>query len=445
MKNELNPSQDVKKFEKISLALLLLWICFPLVVMLLNLLGTDGIYVYLFWQYVVYFIGAAGYIVSLVFIYKIVNHNKLNVKGVLLDKLPLVLLALFLMWSLISSVLANNRHMALYGMVPYSTSWFTYFFFGGFLLLSVILSKNDGYVITLAKFFLLVSTIMATVTIVDNDFTMRANVVSPYTNCFHYQSVFYNTNHYAYYLLLVIAVSFFFVLFSKRILERSLCLVVFILNLVVLIFNNTLGAYLSAFFAIFGVCIYNFCKKNNYRTTSISMLIVFLATSFITTFFSDNILGSLLGMTTDLGNVINSVDVDSAGSGRGELWKIAIMCIREQPLFGCGFENRGAYFTSNDNGLFVTQPHNLFLFLAKHTGIPGLIFVLVTFVVGFVRLMNLHNKRMLTFASEIIVIAYLMSAFFGVVKFYTEPYFIIVLGICAKDCLKRANKAIVND
>lgn len=429
---------ETSKLQNIAKWSLGMWIVYPLIIMILNALSVEGIYVYLIWMYLLYLVGTIGLIVGLIRFLQIVYRDGFEIKRFVINYLPFLFLVLFLIWSLFSCLLSADKHMAFYGMIPMTTSWFTFLSFGGFLVLSMILSEDRQLLLRVVKLFVWISFVLAVITFLDNGFSNKLTFVEPYTNCFHYQSVFYNTNHYAYYLLISILTSFFVALYADDYKVRVTYMLPYVIGIVVLIYNNTLGAFLSLTITILFILLWFVINKEIRLPLVIGLTIVFVITVIATSFFTDNLKVSLLGMTSDLETIIGDDNASMVGSGRGELWSNAIDCIKSQPIFGCGFENHGVYSIEKDKtGLFVTAPHNYFLFLGKHTGIPGLCFVLITLLIGVTRLLKEKNNiDRYSKAAAFIVVAFLMSAFFGVVKFYTEPYFVIAIGVCMNECVK---------
>ncbi len=435
---------DEKRIQWFCFYLLLVWTVTPLVIMLLNFMSVDGIYVYLIWTYLLYFIGAFGLASGVLYFIRLHYGLLLKSKTILSGYLPIFILGLFLVWAFVSSVLAKDSHMAFYGLIPMTSSWFTFLSFGGFLLAAIVCSNNKNLIVLLARILVIVSVVQAVFTIIDNEVSFKLNTVEPYTNCFHYQSVFYNTNHYAYYLLMTIVVAIFLFVYSKSIIERAIYIASYILLLFLLILNDTFGAYLSLIVTFLIALTFSSEKLNNVKKALLFLVVVFIIVSLISLSFTDNLKNSFEGLFFDVNRVVDNKDVDYVGSSRGVLWRTALESIKANPVFGCGFENMGAVEPENDSGgLFVTQPHNFILFFAKNTGIPGLILYLSALLVVLTRLIRKRNTiSEITISALFVVMAYLISAFFGVVKFYTSPYYVIALGICIFGCSDMTAKNI---
>lgn len=411
--------------------LITIWVFSPIIIMFMNLINTDSVLIYMVWIYLVDILGGLGLANGFVYIERLITKGK----GTPIEKaqalMPLIILILFLFWSLISCLLAEDRHMAFYGRMPMYDCWSVYLLYGGFILSGLILANNKDKTLVLVKCLIAVALFQAVISLMDNNVTDRLCIISPFTNCFHYQSIFYNTNHYGYYILITSLVTGFSFIYSKNVYEKTILIVIFAIFIRLLILNNTLGAYLALLFSLIFVIVWAFLNKEPKRLTATILLGIFFLVTIITAKTSDNTENSFLGMFMDFNAVINNENLDSAGSGRGELWENAILCIKEQPVFGCGFENDGAFPLK-----MLTLPHNIFLQMAKYTGIPGAMIYISVFVVGAIRLVRKRKSiTPITKSAAFIIVGYLMSAFFGVSKFYTSPYFLITFGICLKECL----------
>jgi O-antigen ligase len=167
------------------------------------------------------------------------------------------------------------------------------------------------------------------------------------------------------------------------------------------------------------------------------LMLLFALIVILSTTYTDAVKTSILTFFGDVRTIANEEDISGTGSGRGQLWSNAILCIKDKPIFGCGLENVG--ITKDYEPIFGIAPynvHNFVLFFAMHTGIPGLLLYMASIVTCVVRLIK--RRAQLTVESEtaaIVVFAYLVSAFVGVAKFYTSPYYIIALAICTFACL----------
>lgn len=426
---------DKPKIEKISFCSILCWIVMPILIMLLNACGVNGADAYLIWVYSLYFIGAIGLFCCLCYCANYLDLKKDNLKVQLKEKLPILLLLAFLIWSMISCLLSDNKKMAFFGAYPFINSWFTFLLYGGFIFDGLIVSKNKSYVKKIAVILLVVSTIQAVVALMNNSMTYKLNNSNLYAGFNPYQSVFYNTNHYAYYLLISLMVASFALIYAKSVKARLLYVSLIALFLSALILNNTFGAYLSFIVTFIILLIWWIVNKRTGIKSLVVIAIVFVFTSFISTLYTDNIKNNFVSLFNDVDVIIEDEDTSGVGSNRGELWKNALVCIKNDPIFGCGLENIGSVPNYDDEEIAPSNPHNFVLFFAKHTGIPGLALYLSSLFTCLYRAIKQRLTMSNTMeASVFVVLAYLISAFFGVAKFYTSPYYLVTLAIGMREC-----------
>ena len=425
---------NVDKIQRISFIGISCWILMPIAIMVLNTCGINGADVYLVWVYSLYAIGALGLFCCLC--YCVNNLKKENLKAQLKEKLPILLLMVFLIWALISCLLSDNKKMAFFGAYPYINSWFTFLLYGGFIFDGLIISKNEIYVKKLAATFLGVSIIQSVVALINNDVTFKLNNSNLYVGFNSYQSVFYNTNHYAYYLLISLFVVSFVLIYAKSFKAKLLYAALIVLLLTTLILNNTFGAYLSFIITFVFLLIWWIVNKRKGIESLALIAIVFVLTSLLSTLYTDNIRNNFVSLFSDADVIIEDEDTSSIGSNRGELWKNALVCIKNDPIFGCGLENIGSVPNFEDEEIAPSNPHNFILFFAKHTGVPGLLLYLSSLFVCLYRAIKQRYIMSTTMeASVFIVLAYLISAFFGVAKFYTSPYYLVTLAIGMRECV----------
>ncbi len=238
--------------------------------------------------------------------------------------------------------------------------------------------------------------------------------------------IYYNTNHYGYSLVIAITLSGAMFVSAEKALSQMLYLLAFILFNVVLIFNDTFGAYLAVLTTlVFLIVLFRIKdKKRNLKT--FILLGVFIAVSLVVNFKA--VLVNILSLFTDIKLVIDSSpDASFAGSSRWRLWKSTFQMISERPLLGYGVEGIGARLAAEAGN---DRPHNEFLQYAAFFGIPALICY-----VGAIASVFLSSwKRRFevspcTIAALAAAFGYLASSCFGNTMYYTAPLFFIVLGM----------------
>ena len=243
--------------------------------------------------------------------------------------------------------------------------------------------------------------------------------------------VFYNSNHYGYYLTLASTLACILFITEKNKIIKILYAITYITLVYNLILNNTLGCYIavSTTIVIFTIyCIYN--KK--YRVFSIISILIFIIISCIIQINGKNIVAkNIKGLTNDAKSIINSnkenTNWEKAGSGRAKLWKYGIIIFMQKPILGYGAENLEVeYVKYNIN---QDRPHNLIIQLATTSGLPGLLLYISGIgLILFRGLKRLKEDDNTYIAVYFTVIAYLISAMFGNSMYYTSPYFFILLG-----------------
>ena len=141
-----------------------------------------------------------------------------------------------------------------------------------------------------------------------------------------WSSVFYNTNHYGYYLTIVCLVSISYFLTNEHNLKY---LVIFCFNFIVLIFNNTFGSYLGVLVGLFFAFAISFkVKKINKQRIFTTLIIIILSTVFVKA-VNPLSSGNFVTLARDLSEITSeSQQSKAAGSNRWGLWLYSIKQIK---------------------------------------------------------------------------------------------------------------------
>ncbi len=416
---------ELKNPQRLAAAGLLLWIVFPLIAMPLNASGTDVHITYNIWATILYLDGGLGLVLGADYI------NRKRPKA--MDLLPIWAILAFGLWAVISALASNHPYAAFFGFTTMKDCVTSYVAYAGFLMLGLVLAEDRKTTINIVRVFLAVSAVMALIAVIDNGFSAAVSI-NEYTNTPHYQSVFYNTNHYSYYLLINILLSGFMFLRMENKAERAAYAVAFILFTVAITFNDTLGSILGVFLTLVFAVIWSFINKEPKRDkiTFAILLAVFIVVSILAD-TGRELGGSIKLMFSDAGTMFTaSSDTNEfarIGSGRGALWRFHWQVMRTFPILGVGPQNVGY------------SAHNIFLQLGAYTGFIGLALYLSVFVIGAERLIRRRKEITdLQKAAAFIVVGYFICAFFGVSMFYTQPYFYTVLGACLSGALAAPEK-----
>lgn len=243
-------------------------------------------------------------------------------------------------------------------------------------------------------------------------------------------AIFHQFNHYGYYLLMNILTSEVLFIKEKNIKLRILCMVSFILNIIVLIINDTFGCYLACAVAlVFSVIVLSVCDRKCCKA-ALAMTGIFVVISIVMGFWYDSVLHNLLTFGKDVNDIATAPESsDGAGTGRWTLWMHTVSYIKERPLFGFGIEGTNERLFEETNGC-NTRPHCEFLQYAVFYGIPAAAaYIAGAFSVFINGLKKRYSLDIYTMAAIVASFGYLVSSMFGNTMYYTAPHFFILLGI----------------
>lgn len=288
---------------------------------------------------------------------------------------------------------------------------------------------------------------------------------------FAQRGVFRNSNHFAYLLCMGIIAAMWLAITDKNWTFKLLYLISFVIQLSMLIINNTFGGYLGVFVAVFASIIYGIIKfisylknrnllseeermnnKNTLFNGAVALLVVivlFVTCSLYIKNQSGNayVVNNIKGFIRDIGvfggymtTTENATQVDvstldtsitKAGSGRGETWLKVWELIKQRPLFGYGLECLLFQFSGQFN-VGEGRTHNLLLQLLATVGIPGTIMYFAALAIIFFRLLsNWKSWSDVEKITTFVGISYIVTALTGNSTYYTSPFFMMFLGFVA--------------
>lgn len=420
---------NVLFYDKLSFYLLLAWVTMPIFILIGQTLRLEQVIGNLFLMYIT-ILGITTLVFVSIYFYKLYQVNGVSYFKQSLIKQPwnLALLAM-LIWSLLASLLADDLMLAFYGTSYRNDGFFTYCIYAAIYCCAQI-NKSENLRIKILQYFILASLPLCLVTILQY-FNYSTEVLGIYyqerlLSNMRYAAIFYNTNHYGYYLTMIIAVSAGLYWQSKRTLEQSFYIFIFILNTWCLIINNTFGSYLAVFFICIIAPAFLYRESKNFnKTRSLIPLILFL---LLTSSSSQIVTNNFQILSTDVKNIATeNSSAKNAGSKRWELWTNGLDMLKKRAIFGYGPENLGKEYLVC--GISQDRPHNEYLQHALFLGLPALILYLTAiFLILKNWLNNLQGINIATIISGLAIIAYLSSAFFGNTMFYTSIYFFLLLG-----------------
>ena len=249
-------------------------------------------------------------------------------------------------------------------------------------------------------------------------------------------SVFFNQNHFAYYLctsVLVLAGLFLFDRGRRRTIWYACALV---LQIYGLILSDTFGSYLAVLFALPFLYLYYWRHEGRPALWTILPAAAFVLVSVLCAVGllpngGSSLLRDLSTTSSEIGELVSGETEfagNTGGSGRITHWKAALELLPRAPILGFGPAGMPADYAGG-----TTRPHNAFLQIALFHGIPGLILYVAALISLFLR----QWKKLGELGPAALVAAggvgcYLISSFFGVPMFYTSPYLFLLLGFAAE-------------
>ncbi|MGE4588546.1 MAG: O-antigen ligase family protein [Acidaminococcaceae bacterium] len=421
-------------FDKYSFYLLAAWVTMPILILLGQALRLDQTIGNLFLMYIT-ILGMITFVFVSIYTNHVYREKGINFIKQILIKSPwnLALLAMFV-WSLLASLLADDIMLAFYGTSYRNDGFFTYCIYTAIYCCAQI-NKSEWRRKKILQYFVFASLPLCLVTILQY-FNYSTDIFGIYyrerlLSNMKYAAIFYNTNHYGYYLTMIITVSAGLYWQSKRTLDQAIFLFVFIINTWCLIINNTFGCYL----AVFLLCVSaphilhkTFAKFKRWK--SFMPLLFFILLTFLS---SQIVANNLQSLSSDVKNIASENSAaKNAGSKRWELWTNGMDLLKKNPIFGYGPENLEKEYMQR--GIKQDRPHNEYLQHALFLGIPALFFYLTSiFLILKNWLKTLNSMSIARLASGLAVIGYLCSAFFGNTMFYTSIYFFCLLGYISKN------------
>lgn len=426
---------SIEKLSHLAFFFVMIWSLIPILLMILSLFyDRTSIFSFMFnssrltiiWYMLMQQIGYLGFIMILLLVIKSLRHMKINripLKTYLIDHSAEILLMMFLLWSLISTLFSSNLALSFGGTDYRKDGWLSYLAYGGFYGIGYLLFRRK-YIFKFLSTLVVVGSILGILLIINHEPTNELLT-------FHFKStVFYNPNHMGYYLVLVTLSAAFLGFRKPKIdLGKVIFYILFSILTVSLIENGSFGPYLAVSAGLLFLLIMTFILKKSKLIHAISIAFLFLGITLVMNEEANFLSQETVQLTEGVGDIIeDNENAGSAGSGRWSLWTNALEFMIEKPVVGYGIENlEQAYL---EVGITQDRPHNEFIQIGASIGIIGLILYIAS--LGFHFFDFLRIKKKSTFyiiGLFMIVFGYLVSTLFGNSMFYTTPYFMIIFGI----------------
>lgn len=408
-------------------------VIFPLINFIRNMSGTHGYFQP--WRDYMFVLAPIGLVLAVVCY--CMSHSRLTagcVKDTVKRNLPLLWFAALAAWMLISTAVTGYTYESCIGAEKSRAGLLACLCFFVYLLLCVAW-RDLSLQKTWLAIFVDIGGLLSLFIVLD--FYLLGE---KYGVCYK-NLIFYNSNHLAYFLLVVTAAAAVEILLERSRGCRVTAIVAYVCGVAALVISNTLGTLIGlAFGLVFTFPVLALTGRKRmikwHVVICVAAVLIVLIMAFVPSPSGKHDVAKMIQANNkeisrmekaSEGDIMHLPD--NIGSGRGKLWNEAFRCIRESPIFGKGLKvmrQRLAEATNNGNNTV----HNEFLEYATNNGLPALIFYVFGILHIFIR--GLRNRKKLTDMNVLglcVAFAYLVSAVFGVLMFYTAPFMFIFLGL----------------
>ena len=239
-------------------------------------------------------------------------------------------------------------------------------------------------------------------------------------------AVFFNGNHYGYFLVMAILLGAGLYLFgdSRRAAFGALSAS---LNSVVLVINHSMGSILAVIAVMVLTGIY-ITVCNRQRVKRLTLMLAAAAVIIIAALaLSSDIQKEFVKFAADMSDILSGRMKDSTGHNRIKVWRLTADYILARPLFGYGCEGISLDMYEETA---ISNPHNEFLTYAVYYGIPAALLytaAVITTLAESVR--KMHGPDVWSAVSCMAAAGYFVSSVTGVSMFYITPFFFVFAGI----------------
>ena len=431
-------------FSKGAGTMLKIFLVSPLIAGAINhiMLSQYGNY-YDAYEYNYYFMfvsNAIFFILSIFFITYLIGKTKYKklpfgqiFSEIKRDEFWLLFWISLLVWGFITTIASANIRGAFWGATELSSGYISHIFTLCVMGCAYLASTEQRK--ELIRIYIIVSDILAIIMLGYQYDIPFVSGFSAAPGC----SVFTNSNHYGYYICvaaLCLAGMFFLETENLQNADKrksNIYIASFAVHMWALMINDTLGAYFGVVFGLIALMILwkvRTTKLGLKRWIPALLVVLFTFLSFV------GIISSKLGSTIGPSLVVFFKDMfsvaqqsegyEQAGTNRIALWKETIAAIKKRPILGYGPD---VMYDKDKQWVISLTPHNEYLECAFFMGIPGGILYLGGLISLFIsRIKKLKTLPLTMLISAGAVIAYLVSAFFGVRKYHTAPYLFMFVG-----------------
>jgi len=256
----------------------------------------------------------------------------------------------------------------------------------------------------------------------------------------HRASIYLNSNYYGYYLTVILAIAATYFVSAKKWKECLIPLFVFVINVMTLVANDTLGAYVAVLLCLILIPVL-YSVRNKFRVIYLIPFLLFFGITMWINFgvfweeigiASGNTIRNYMSLRADIGNILaGNEDAASAGSGRWFLWQVTWDLMLKEPVFGCGPEQM-VFYLEEMTSVPYNWPHNEYLQYSAMLGIPaGLMYLAAIVSLAFTQMKQVKKISETTLIAGCVAFGYAVSAFFGGTTYVTAPYMFMALGMAS--------------
>ena len=350
-------------------------------------------------------------------IYLIIVHKAIRINSV-----AYWLFAAFMICIVISTAVNGLTDAAIHG-IPYRNIgiFHTFTFIVIYMGVSSMIPRES-----FKRFILIMYLTVADFVAVSAIINLYMGNIEAYDNKKELSAIFFNGNHYGYFLVMALLIAFGYVIFGNM-QQMIFGIISAAINGIAMIINHSFGSILAVFIILIITCIINIAVDSNRRKKTIMLSISIVIIGIAAFLISPDIAKEVNTFIRDMQSIVAGTDTGSAGHNRMKLWKYTVECIRNRPLFGYGCE--GISIKMYDE-IKIANPHNEILTYAAYYGIPAAVIYTAGVAAVITNAIGSHKKSSESEKIALMAAAgYFISSLVGVGMFYTMPFFYLFLGV----------------
>lgn len=248
-----------------------------------------------------------------------------------------------------------------------------------------------------------------------------------------------NPNFFGTLIVTVISIVTCSLLMSKKNILNKVILIV--LLFISLINAQSTGPFLTYILLVLFLVAFLYKKKSLVLKNILILLIVLVVTYTSIFFINKNIYKSNRCEMCDIEETVNN-----GGNGRLEIWKNSLNIVKNNFIFGVGFDNfylvypnpkieSGVSFMITNGALeeevksyyIIDNAHNIYLHTLVSNGILGLIPYLIICLLTFIKGLKSNNKLVFLLLSGFI--AYSIQGFANISVVHVAPIYFVIIGL----------------